>query len=337
MVSPQIVPWAMVPDALVPLVMKAVKLYGSEMNLMFAVGGTILAMIVVIYNIVSKKKPPVFLTNERQTVPLIDKVALSHDTRRFRFGLPSKEHILGLPVGQHFILYAPNVTGLVKGEWNGRPDAEEGETEIERKYTPTSSDRDAGYFDLVIKVYNKGEKPQFPDGGKMSQYLESLEVGKDSIHMRGPTGRINYKGFGHFTIGKKEIPKKANIGLMAGGTGITPMLQVITAVLSNPADTTKMSLLYANQTEDDILVRDELDALAAKHPNNLKVWYTVDRPPEEWKFSTGFITTDMIKERLPAPGPETIVLMCGPPPMVKFACQANLDTLGYLKEDQVAF
>jgi len=124
---------------------------------------------------------------------------------------------------------------------------------------------------------------------------------------------------------------------MPGGTGITPMLQVITAVLSNPADTTKMSLLYANQTEDDILVRDELDALAAKHPNNLKVWYTVDRPPEEWKFSTGFITTDMIKERLPAPGPETIVLMCGPPPMVKFACQANLDTLGYLKEDQVAF
>jgi hypothetical protein len=52
MASPQTVPWAMVPDALVPLVKKAVKLYGSEMNLVFAVGGTILAIIVVIYNIV---------------------------------------------------------------------------------------------------------------------------------------------------------------------------------------------------------------------------------------------------------------------------------------------
>lgn len=69
-------------------------------------------------------------------------------------------------------------------------------------------------------MYKKGEKLQFSDGGKMSQYLESLEVGKDSIHMKGPIGRINYKGFGHFTIGKKEIPKKANIGLMAVRAGV---------------------------------------------------------------------------------------------------------------------
>jgi cytochrome-b5 reductase len=46
-------------------------------------------------------------------------------------------------------------------------------------------------------------------------------------------------------------------------------------------------------------VRDELDALAAEHPNKLEVWYTVDRAPEEWKFSTGFITADMIKVQPP--------------------------------------
>lgn len=45
----------------------------------------------------------------------------------------------------------------------------------------------------------------------------------------------------------------------------------------------------------------------------------------------------MIAAHLPAPGPSTLVLMCGPPPMVKFACQANLDKLGYAKESQVAF
>lgn len=45
----------------------------------------------------------------------------------------------------------------------------------------------------------------------------------------------------------------------------------------------------------------------------------------------------MIQAHLPPPGPSTLVLMCGPPPMVKFACQANLDKLGYAKENQVAF
>ena len=36
---------------------------------------------------------------------------------------------------------------------------------------------------------------------------------------------------------------------MAGGTGITPMLQVIDAVLDNKADKTKLSLVFANTTE----------------------------------------------------------------------------------------
>eukprot|EP00976_Prorocentrum_cordatum_P101738 1192768-Prorocentrum_minimum.AAC.1 len=244
------------------------------------------------------KETKAFLSKERVSVPLIDKVSLSHDTRRFRFGLPTKDHVLGLPVGQHFTLYAPNVQGVVKSEWNGRPDPEAEESEIERKYTPTSGDHEKGYFDLVrihtvpcsrcnvypavcrvrkdyvlgkyhtalrqdrsdslrsqvIKVYKKGEKPQFPDGGKMSQHLDSLEVGKDTVDIKGPTGRVNYKGCGQFVLGRKELPKKHNIGMMAGGTGITPMLQMIAAVLRNPADKSKMSLLYANQTEDDILI-----------------------------------------------------------------------------------
>ncbi|KAH9252795.1 hypothetical protein BASA81_009306 [Batrachochytrium salamandrivorans] len=38
------------------------------------------------------------------------------------------------------------------GEWNGKPDLEL-DGEIERKYTPTSSDRDLERFDLVVKVY----------------------------------------------------------------------------------------------------------------------------------------------------------------------------------------
>ena len=41
-----------------------------------------------------------------------------------------------------------------------------------------------------------------------------------------------------------------------------------------------------------------------------KVWYTVDRAPEGWKYSTGFITEDMIRDHLPAASEHTYTFMC---------------------------
>lgn len=49
----------------------------------------------------------------------------------------------------------------------------------------------------------------------------------------------------------------------------------------------------------------------------------------DWKYSTGFVNADMIKNHLFPPSADTLVLMCGPPPMVNFACIPNLDKLGY--------
>ena len=62
-------------------------------------------------------------------------------------------------------------------------------------------------------------------------------------------------------------------------TGITPMLQIIKAILKDPSDTTRVSLLFANQSENDILVREELEEMAEKH-DQFSLWYTLDRPPE---------------------------------------------------------
>ena len=169
----------------------------------------------------------------------------------------------------------------------------------------------------------------------MSQYIDKLKIG-DSIDLAGPFGLIEYKG-----KGKMEIRRKTrhfeHLGMLAGGTGITPMLQVIKAVLKDPTDTTTLSLLYANQTEEDILVRNLLEEQVRKHPSRFRIWYTVDRPSPGWKYSTGFINEEMIKQSMPPPSPDTLILMCGPPPMIKFACKANLDKLGYDSNNYTEF
>ena len=83
-------------------------------------------------------------------------------------------------------------------------------------------------------------------------------------------------------------------------------------MLKDPSDGTRMRLLYANQTEADILVREQLDELAARHPSRLSVWYTLDRPPEGWAFSSGFVTAEMIAAHLP--GRTADAVACRQPP-----------------------
>jgi len=271
-----------------------------------------------------KKKITLVEPNTKYALKLIDKVNLSHDTRRFRFELPSSEHVLGLPTGQHIYL-----TARIDGQLIVRP------------YTPTSSDEDHGFMDLVVKVYFKNVHPKFPDGGKMSQYLENMKIG-DTMDVRGPSGHLIYNGNGEFAIrkDKKSEPKIISVkrvSMIAGGTGITPMLQLIRQVFRDKNDRTCLSLLFANQTEDDILLREELEEVQKEYPERFKLWYTVDRPNEGWAYSSGFISSDMIKDHLFPPSDDDLVVMCGPPPMINFACIPNLDKLEYNPEMRFAY
>uniref|UniRef100_A0A7N5P059 NADH-cytochrome b5 reductase n=1 Tax=Ailuropoda melanoleuca TaxID=9646 RepID=A0A7N5P059_AILME len=236
-------------------------------------GHVVLSPVWFLYNLLMKlfqrSTPAITLESPDIKYPLrlIDKEVISHDTRRFRFALPSPQHVLGLPVGQHIYLSARIDGNLVI-----------------RPYTPVSSDDDKGFVDLVIKVYFKDTHPKFPAGGKMSQYLESMKIG-DTIEFRGPNGLLVYEGKGKFAIrpDKKSNPvikTVKSVGMIAGGTGITPMLQVIRAIMKDPHDPTVCHLLFANQTEKDILLRPELEELRNEHSARFKLWYTVDRAPE---------------------------------------------------------
>jgi cytochrome-b5 reductase len=149
--------------------------------------------------------------------------------------------------------------------------------------------------------------------------------------MKGPKGHLEYLGCGSFNIKKKreiENYKKNKIGMIAGGTGITPMLQVIRAIMKNPDDNTEVWLIFANKTEEDILLRKELDDLPK---DRLHVRYTLDHPPiKGWKYSSGYVTEEMCREHLPPPVPESMIFLCGPPPMIKHACIPALSKLGFV-------
>ena len=89
--------------------------------------------------------------------------------------------------------------------------------------------------------------------------------------------------------------------------------------------------MYKRQ-EGDILLRDELDAAAAANGEKFAVHYTVDKAPKKWKYDEGFVTAEMIERHLPPPGKDTQILLCGPPPMLKFAVMPAFEKLGYTKD-----
>lgn len=84
--------------------------------------------------------------------------------------------------------------------------------------------------------------------------------------------------------------------MIAGGTGITPMLQIIRAIIRgrSKGDKTEIDLIFANVNEEDILLREDLDQLA-REDKNFRVHYVLNNPPEKWSGGVGFVTADMIK------------------------------------------
>eukprot|EP00438_Fugacium_kawagutii_P012430 Skav201772 [mRNA] locus=scaffold2375:29483:33783:- [translate_table: standard] len=270
--------------------------------------------------------PAVFLNpRESQQLHLSEKIVVNHDTRIFRFKLPSPSMKLGLPTGMHMTL---------KAKVDGKP--------VMRAYTPMTDDNTLGHVDLLVKVYFKGVHPAFPEGGKMSQHLDSMEIG-DAIDVKGPIGEFEYLGHGQCKVnGKSRFVTE--ISMIAGGTGITPCYQVLAAILRDPDDTTRVRLLFANRTPDDILARNILEELASKHPDRFKLSLTVDKLPSEdsedkngnssdskneWKGHVGFVNTAMAKASLFDPSDSGVCVMCGPPVMLEKACYPALHAMGY--------
>ncbi|XP_064617175.1 NADH-cytochrome b5 reductase-like isoform X2 [Liolophura sinensis] len=203
----------------------------------------------------------------------------SCDTYVLRFQLPDGK-CLGLHTGQHIIM---RVIG------DGRV--------ITRQYTPVSPLHALGYFDLLIKIY--------PDG-RMSRHVKALKTG-DKVELRGPCGRFSYS------------PNKwQRLVLLAAGTGIAPMIQVIRQVIINERDDTRLLLVYTCKRYEDLLLKSQLEECSAYWNVTILYILTQDSPERVRSLKRygdnihhGRLDYHLLSQVLGNISPDNYVLICG--------------------------
>ena len=205
---------------------------------------------------------------------------VNHNTKLFRFALPEDDMVSGV-----------TLTSAILTKF--KP---EGEKPVIRPYTPISDEHATGHMDLLVKKY---------PGGPMSSHMHDLKPG-DKLDVKGPLPKYPW-----------SANKHDHIALIAGGTGITPMYQLCRAIFSNPDDKTKVTLVFGNISEEDILLKKELANLENTYPQRFRAFYVLDNPPASWQGGSGFINQELLKTVLPEPKEENIKLfVCGPPAMM---------------------
>ncbi|KAH9947042.1 hypothetical protein B0H21DRAFT_856810 [Amylocystis lapponica] len=244
-------------------------------------------------------------------VHLTEMKQVNHDSFLYRFALSSPQQPLGLPVGQH-------VFARLR-----RKDTHE---IVQRAYTPVSRQDAVGAIEFLVKLYLPCT--QFPAGGKMTTGFHQLQVG-DTVELKGPLGSFTWAGPGAAVW--KGVPRRVrHVGLVCGGSGITPILQVLRSILRDAADGTRVWLLDANKSDADILFRDELRELHARHgEDRFALRHTLSVVPEGWAQSHGRITDAMLATHLPPPSPDALIMVCGPAGMISDVLQPGLRKLGW--------
>lgn len=177
--------------------------------------------------------------------------------------------------------------------------------ELKKHFTISSSPTEKDFIEFTKKL----------TGSQYSTALDSLKIG-DKVTIDAPYGKFSLD---------KEIKK---IGMLSGGIGITPlrsMCKFATDLLLKY----NIILLYGNNSLEEIAFKEELDQLSDEN-KNLKVVYTLNNFPSDWKGYKGFINADMLKKEIPD-YKSRIFYTCGPPAMVD-AMKKLLSELNVSKE-----
>jgi cytochrome-b5 reductase len=170
---------------------------------------------------------------------------------------------------------------------------------------------------LYVHTTIDGKPVKRYETGLVSKYLHDRESG-DRVMMSGPNSG------GHWVDG---MAKK--VGFVAGGSGITPMIAIIRWILARSLPV-ELFLVYANKTEADIIFKEEWDEDVREHAT-FHCYHVLGEPPAGWSQGTGHITEAVLCAQLPPPSPDTVIFLCGPPPMTD-ALEATLKAIGYAEQ-----
>ncbi|KAJ7782018.1 NADH-cytochrome b5 reductase [Mycena maculata] len=250
----------------------------------------------------------VLKADEFVTLPLKKVVVYNHDSSTFIFGLPPQTSSK-LPVASWIVVKATDPEALK--DKNGNP--------VIRPYTPLSGADNSGELVLLVMKY---------DTGVMSKYIHTLKPG-DTLDIKGPIEKFPFTDVLNRMSSSSRAPNLAatenefdEVALIGGGSGITPLYQVSTHALASPTNTTKFKLIYSNITEEDILIREDIEALAKAHPDTLEVVYLLGKPKVDWigvsccsRGLTGSVRAEAIQKYV-APATTAHTISAGPPGQV---------------------
>ncbi|KAJ5172428.1 hypothetical protein N7492_005021 [Penicillium capsulatum] len=242
------------------------------------------------------------------TLRLKSSTTVNHNTKRLVFEFPDEAATSGLSLTSALLSIS-----RPEGRW----------LPVLRPYTPISSLEQPGFIEFMVKKY---------PNGKSSTHLHSLKPG-DTL-----TFAAALKGF-------PWTPNKfSQVYLIAGGAGITPIYQLVRGILENPNDKTKINLVFGVNTEQDLLLRDELEEYRNRFPDRFNYLYTVSHPQEQGSpLRKGYVTEELLRNVVQDPGKDTHVFVCGPPGMedslVGSRCAPGgiLGRLGFTKEQIYKF
>lgn len=98
------------------------------------------------------------------------------------------------------------------------------------------------------------------------------------------------------------------------------MYQLICRILENPQDQhTKLWLIYGNKTEQDILLKSELDQLAQKFRDRFQVKYLLEDTSNA-AYEKGYVTKEMVEAMAKDDGERRKIFVCGPNKMLQLIC-----------------
>jgi ferredoxin-NADP reductase len=181
--------------------------------------------------------------------------------------------------------------------------------QAQRSYSIASAP-DASRIELTIERL---------DDGEVSPYLtEELREG-DQIELRGPVG-------GYFVW---EPSQGGPLLLVAGGSGIVPLMAMLRARETAGSDA-ETRLLLSSRGWDDVIYRDELERLDG---DTLTVVHTLTRTqPPSWTGYARRVDAEMLAEVGPGPTERPLVYVCGPTPFVEAVAEA-LVRLGHAPQN----